>query len=91
VVQAKGLMSGRWVVTCHSSQYPSHWKTSAAPAREMTANVFSTAQEHLSRSCPVRSLRVLCNDYLKRRPNRKVPGEGVKERVFWGSGADSSS
>ena len=63
--------------------------TSAAPARATTANAFTPAQEHRSVSCPVRSLRVVCHDYLKRRPNREVPREGVKERVIWGIEADA--
>src|SRR5215210_8187581 len=78
------MVCSRWVVRCHSSQYPSHWMMLASPlrCRECVRYWPRTAL-----GSPVLSLHVSCDDYLSMRPTCEVPPRGAKERVFWGRGA----
>ena len=49
--------------------------------------MYTSGDEQRSSGCPVLSLHVSCDDYLKSRPTCEVPPEEVKEGVIWGTGA----
>ncbi len=76
-------MCYRWVVTCRSSQYPSHEMTSAVSLVELPRMLTAQARRSWVKECPVLSLRVSCNDYRNIRPTCEVSLAGWKEGVFW--------